>query len=353
MIRLVKDRFGGDATLIDAVNKLTVSSQEAVAIIGDTSTTVQPNEDQLASLEAIVAFDGTRPSFLVKDNQIDFQSSYNNGRWKDDLAPYLARLATFTACVGRVELGETHIGTAFLVTPTIALTNRHVAQAIARFQNGKIKVKSGVFLDFGREEWNGRQPFDRRTVEQVLFAGKDPIEAPIDHRKFDLAALRISGSELEESVGQRHLSIGGVKGDDFDDAKFVAAIGYPARPQDFVPLGLQTQYAQVLNRLLEGDGGAKRFAPGSPTGLLTDVGTVSWTATHDATTVNGNSGSPLLVIANEPGVLPLRACGLHYGGNWGGERTNWAHLLALTTTAVGYGESVTFSDFCMIEGIDI
>ena len=79
-------------------------------------------------------FDGTRPSFLVKNNRIDFASSFNTGTWQTDLQPRLDSLTFSLSCTGRVELGELHIGTAFLVTPTLAITNRHVAQAIATFE---------------------------------------------------------------------------------------------------------------------------------------------------------------------------------------------------------------------------
>src|SRR5262245_46612460 len=68
MIKLVKDRFGGDQALIQEVNRLAISSEEAVAIIGDIKDAPKATDDHLASLEAIVAFDGTRPSFLVKEN---------------------------------------------------------------------------------------------------------------------------------------------------------------------------------------------------------------------------------------------------------------------------------------------
>jgi len=43
--------------------------------------------------------------------------------------------------------------------------------------------------------------------------------------------------------------------------------------------------------------------------------------------------------------------GLYYGGDWGGERTNWAHRLAAVGGAVCYGQSRTFAEFCQAEGI--
>ena len=347
MIRLIKDRFGGDGNLVAQIDKLVVTSEEAVAILAEPDR--QPTEEQLASLEAIVAFDGTRPSFLLKNNEVDFASSFNTGNWQSDLAPHGARLAAVAACVGRVELNEEHIGTAFLVTPTLAITNRHVAQAIAKFENDKIRSAPGVTLNFGREQWNECASFDRRDVQGIVFAGKEPIVKPIAHDKLDLAVLRLSSSSLAGDLGLRHLTVGKISGDDFDFAKHVIAIGYPAKPDDFVPKDLKTEFAKVLERLLEGDGGAKRLAPGVPEGVAS--GAPAWTAMHDATTINGNSGSPLVVIKRGAQADPFAAAGLHYGGDWGGGRVNWAHLLALAGDATGYGTKQTFADFCRAEGI--
>ena len=80
-------------------------------------------------------------------------------------------------------------------------------------------------------------------------------------------------------------------------------------------------------------------------------GAPAWTAMHDATTINGNSGSPLVVIKRGAQADSFAAAGLHYGGDWGGGRVNWAHLLALTGDATGYGTKQTFADFCRAEGI--
>jgi hypothetical protein len=179
MIKLVTDRLGGDQSLIDQINRLAISSEEAIAIISDTAEAPKATDDHLASLEAIVAFDGTRPSFLVKDNAIDFASSYNTGNWTTDLAPYFKALETFIACVGRVEIGEQHIGTAFLVTPILAITNRHVAQGFVRFSNGRMVLVQDAFVDFGGEDWNGKRSVDRRSVEAVVFAGNQRSSATL------------------------------------------------------------------------------------------------------------------------------------------------------------------------------
>ncbi len=85
--------------------------------------------------------------------------------------------------------------------------------------------------------------------------------------------------------------------------------------------------------------------------MLDEGAAPHWTVLHDATTVNGNSGSPLVVLRPGDEARALAAAELHYGGDWGGGRVNWAHLLALIGDSVGYGGKQTFAEFCKAEGI--
>ena len=347
MIKLIRDEFGGDRSLMDGVEKIALTGEEALAIL--MKPTKKLDAEHLASFEAIVAFDGTRPSFSSRIMRSISRPLSIQRTGKTILAPHAERLATLGAWrVGRVELNEEHVGTAFLVTPTLAITNRHVAQAIARFENDKIRTAPGATLDFGRERWFGHASFDRRDVLGIPFAGSAPIVKPIVHQKLDLAVLRLSSSQLAGDLRLRHLATARTTGEEFEFAEHVIAVGYPAKPDDYVPEGLKTEFVKVLERLLEGDGGAKRLAPGRPAGVLTEP--PAWTAMHDATTINGNSGSPLVVIKHGPKAEAL-ATGLHYGGDWGGGRVNWAHLLAPVDNAVGYGGKQSFAQFCKAEGI--
>jgi hypothetical protein len=293
-------------------------------------------------------FDGTRPSFLVKNDEIDFASSFNTGAWQEELRPHLKALSHSISCIGRVELGQRHIGTAFLLAPTLAITNRHVAQSIARFDSERIVLKPDVFLDFGRERPDGKTTFDRRSVTDIVFAGNTPVAAPVDHRKLDLAVLRVSPSQLEGDLRNRHLAAPPISQGDYLSAGMVATAGYPASPDLYVPTTLKSKYDDVLKKLLEGDGGAKRFAPGLPAAFTGDSGPAAWTVCHDATTINGNSGSPVFVLKRPQDVA---LTGLHYGGDWGGERTNWAHRLSAVGDAKGHGSGQTFAEFCRAEGI--
>lgn len=319
MRRIVIEQFGADQGLLETVDKIEVSSKEAASVLEEDER--PPTADEYASLEAIVAFDGSRPSFLLKEDCIDFDSSWCTSQWRTTLSPIQESLADFSACVGRVEIGESAIGSVFLISPTLAITNRHVAQLIALFNGQTMTVKDNVNVDFGRE-YKGRLSYDRRKVRSIVFAGTALIAPPIDHGKLDLAVLELSKSTLPEDLSQRFLKIG-TQTDPVTAGMVLATVGYPGDWRRFAPLVLQSQYETVIARLLEGDGGSKRLAPGEFTGLLDS--SPGWTLTHDATTINGNSGSPLTVIK---GASALDAIGLHYGGTWQGARANWAHLLA-------------------------
>ncbi|WP_439669204.1 Serine protease [Cupriavidus necator] len=328
MRRIVIERFGGDAALLESVAKISMTGQEALDVLDAAQRELA--QEEYNSLEAIVAFDGTRPSFLVKNGEVDLESSYSTSSWRTMLSSKSEQLAAFAACVGRVELGGQGIGTAFLVAPTLAVTNRHVAQVIAFSTPEGFELKADVFLDFGRE-YKGRASYDRRAVRKVLFAGAERIEEPINHGKLDLALLEVEPSKLAVSDERdRKLAIR-AGADAVDGGLVVIAAGYPADWRQFVPKQFQSEYEAVIAKLLEGDKGSKRLAPGESAGMLpSDASAATRTTTHDATTINGNSGSPLTVLS---GAGKLSAVGLHYGGQWQGNRTNWAHVLGACTGA--------------------
>jgi len=322
MRRIVLEQFGGDKALLESVSKIALTGRDALKVLETAEREPEPME--FSSLEAIVAFDGTRPSFLVKNGEVDLASSFSADSWKTLLASKSEQLAAFTACVGRVEIGKKSVGTAFLVAPNLAMTCRHVAQLIAFFFPDGIELKPDVWLDFGREH-SGRESWDRRAVRKVLFAGRTVITEPVDHAKLDLALLELEESKLPAPSGRdRCLALSpGIQ--EVEGGNIVIASGYPDDWREFVPSKLRNEYEAVLAKLLEGEKGSKRLAPGESASMLpAKDGALVRTSAHDATTINGNSGSPMAVLS---GAGKLAAVGLHYGGEWLGKRTNWAHVL--------------------------
>lgn len=325
MREAAKTQFPGDNDLADIVARIAASSLEAVDRL--TARGEGLSRDHCLALEAVVAFDGTRPSFLVRDGYVDLESSLSTSQWKTTLSPSLSAIAGAAACVGRVEIGEQHLGTAFLVAPTLAITNRHVVEAFATFHEGGSKIIRRAFLDFGREH-RGRDSYDRREITTVIFTGPSPITSPIDHRKLDLALIEVSPSQLGGERADRAFKLDAETRLSLDE--LVMAIGYPGDWRWSAPDLVQSRYAAALAKLLDGGGGAKRVAPGAWRGSLANEDGPKWTGCHDATTVAGNSGSPLLLLSN-----PGRSVALHYAGRWVGPSTNWAHLFSECLEAPG------------------
>ncbi|MDG2528487.1 trypsin-like serine peptidase [Caulobacter endophyticus] len=347
MRELVNTQFGGDQALLDGVEALAIDAREATALLqADITPAAPPN---WISLEAVVAFDGTRPSFLVQNGEVQLEGAYAVERWRTELAPFLTHLNDMAACVGRVERGEIHIGTAFLIGPELVLTNRHVVQSISFAGEEGRQIYPGTNLDFGRE-YQGRATHDRRKVLEIVAMGVQTIEGLIvDHRRLDLALLRVSPSTLTGAAKQRFLKLSKVK-DALEPGLSVVTAGYPVAWQDAVPEQLQIAHGAVLARLLAGDGGSKRLSPGLSQGMLaTPGGEPSWTGLHDATTLRGNSGSPMAVLGT--GALKVR--GLHYGGAALEDRVNWCHLLQHCLVAPCLPSSKPLGEILQAEGVEL
>lgn len=344
MRQLVITQFGGDQALLDGVEALAFEAGETTELLrGD----LTPNSAlNWISLEAVVAFDGSRPSFLIQNGEIRLDSSLSTGRFHTELSPYLAQLSDMAACVGRLNRGETHMGTAFLISPDLILTNRHVAQSISfATEEGRL-IAPSVSLDFGHEH-QARVSYDRRQVLTVVALGLQAIDPfQVDHTKLDLALLRVSPSTLTGPAKDRFLRFSPTQGA-LEAGLSVVTAGYPVAWTDAVPPALQTQHATVLARLLAGDAGAKRLSPGLSQGMLASGEAPSWTGLHDATTLRGNSGSPMAVLSN----TPLKVRGLHYGGVALGERVNWVHLLSQCVGAPCLPSGKLLGEILAAEGV--
>lgn len=324
MMRLVTDQHGSELDLVDVVRRIEKDSREGVLSL--VSRTSAPSDMQLSALEAVVAFDGTRPSFVIRQDRVDLESSSSTSAWKTTLSPRLEALARVAACVGCLEVGDNVVGTVFLVSPVLALTNRHVAQAIADIDEDGAVLRHEAYVDFGRED-GGRESFDRREVLKVVFAGAQAITNTIDHGKLDIALLELSPSKLAGEIADRALPLDCNSA--LADNVTVAVIGYPGDWRRWVPPVARNAHADALAKLLGEKGGRKRLAPGASIGSPGSRPGPT-TVSHDATTINGNSGSPLLLLQ---GIGSVPTIGLHYGGRWNGERANWSHLFSLCRDA--------------------
>ena len=239
--------------------------------------------------EAIVKRFG-RPVLLVRNDTFEVPAS---DTWKAILLPYKARLDAALPSVGRVEIVSSmppYIGTAWMITEDIAVTNRHVALEFARRQGNGWGIRRNpigqayrVRVDF-KEEYLQTVPFEADIVE-ILYITE------LEDTQPDLAFVRLrpNGRPLPPPLPF------------FDGAlrekQTVAVIGYPAEDS--------RNGAADQSRIFSNIFDVKRLAPGEITGVVD-----GFVFTHDCTTLGGNSGS--VVVDVETGT----AVGLHFAGEY-------------------------------------
>ena len=245
-------------------------------------------DDRLA--EAIILREG-RPTLLVRGGSFEPPEL---AQWRARLMPYKTKIDRAIAAVGRVEVGfsaQPYVGTAWMVAPGVAVTNRHVAAEFALRQGRGYVFRSNPGgrrlaprIDF-REEYLDNRPLDI-AVGRVLFLAGDADDDP------DLALVELTpapGVVLPDPVP---LYDGPPR-----PGAVVVTIGYPAADH--------RNSAADQARLFGGIFEVKRLAPG----LVVDV-VGEGRFTHDCTTLGGSSGSVVLDV--ETGA----AVGLHFAGEY-------------------------------------
>ncbi|MBV8752601.1 MAG: trypsin-like peptidase domain-containing protein [Hyphomicrobiales bacterium] len=317
--RIVKEYLGDKPDLYEVADQIARGGETALHAVADEDHAKLAQDHVLNALEVIVRTDGSRPSFMVKNDEADRATS-PVGNWGATLNDSAQLLRQALRCIGRVDDpsgAQGFQGTAIRIGQNLVMTNRHVLQVIGSEQPDRSwRLKPNIAVDFVHE-YRSRDSVDRRNVNSVLFCGTKPIDRQlIDHAKLDLVLLDIEpGSEnqgealaldISPDWGQRETGV------------FIC--GYPGNPGPFA------EAPSLLERLFRSTFGFKRLAPG----LVTTEATVmaasprKWTLGHDATTLGGNSGSAVLVIGRDN-----VAAGIHYGGRRSDPRENWCHVFGL------------------------
>ena len=250
----------------------------------------QIDMEEARGLEAII-LPRERPVFFVTNG------SYPTMRFpwtelNDEVVR--SRLEAAIRSIGRIELPMhpriPYGGTGFLVGDGLLMTNRHVAELFVkglgitrlRFNRGDAAV------DFRRER---NTPNDSRdTFFEV-------VEVVMVHPYWDMALLRVAG--LPGNHGKLTLST-----DEPAKGAAVVAIGYPAR-DDRNDLAEQ-------DRVFEGRYNVKRFQPGKMRSRerIRSFEQMVNAATHDSSTLGGNSGSAIIDPATG------RVVALHFAGTY-------------------------------------
>ncbi len=246
----------------------------------------------MLATEAIIIPD-RRPAFDIVDG--DFVADH--ALWHDlngDAAIH-GRLRAAIPCVGRIELpGQRRIpyaGTGFVVGRGLLMTNRHVAEIFAtglgdrriRFRGG---WRAAVDLRGERDRPDGAD-LEVRAVRMI-------------HPWWDMALLEVPG--LAPAVGPLRLAVRDARE---LAGRRIAVIGYPARDPLRNDPAVQDQ---LFDRVFE----VKRLQPGELDGARSTAsfGRMVDAATHDCSTLGGNSGSALIDL--DTGEV----LGLHFGGRY-------------------------------------
>jgi endonuclease G len=277
----------------------TVPESEPDVLFAPAAPDAESSADALAAVSAAVPSAGVneaiikrfgRPVLLVRNNTFEVPAS---DTWAATLYPNKSKLDAAIPSVGRVELVSAippYIGTAWMITRDIAVTNRHVALEFASRENGKwgFRVtpngkRMRMRVDF-REEYLQTVTFDAEIAE-ILFVAEPVNSEP------DLAFIRLKSNGVPLPPPMPLFA------GTLSNGQKLAVIGYPAEDSRN---GAADQ-ARIFSNIFD----AKRIAPGEVTG--TDG---NFVFTHDCSTLGGNSGSPIIDI--ETGTV----VGLHFAGEY-------------------------------------
>ncbi|WP_461717848.1 trypsin-like serine peptidase [Bradyrhizobium liaoningense] len=312
-----RHRTSAGATQYDEARSI-LFSHGAIAVrkLGAGDGAERFSNDELASLEAIIQFDGSRPALALRRGGVDEDNPFI-GRWVDDVRGDTIGIRRCAGSVGRLELSSggplSYFGTGFAIArgAPFILTAGHVLDGIVKRVgrdgskvNQTFELGDDVRIDFdGEVDAEGKHllkveagvPFGGR-IDAALLAVR-PLTADEDSMHADAEMPPVMDCRMEKPIGGKPIT------------GSLCVIGFPFRfsPPRSQPDGREVNWEWVRFHLMGGAEGVKRLSPGLPSIQPTD-GASSFE--HDATTAVGNSGSP--VIAWKDADQP--AIGVHVSG---------------------------------------
>ncbi|MCX9000008.1 DNA/RNA non-specific endonuclease [Rhizobiaceae bacterium BDR2-2] len=254
---------------------------------------------QAVELEAIVRL-VNRPPMTIRNGKVDL-TDWPRDEFPPEFDVWVRAVEPMLGSVGRIEFVNHDMdwgGTGWVLKSKdgelLVATNRHVASIVARRTHSGAGVfmyapggggRYGALIDFNEEV--DATPDLARPVKLLSFT----YLAADDEA--DVAIARIDRVPQEFGVGALPLS-----DTDGENGELVAAIGYPARDS--------RNDATQMEKYFKGLYDVKRFSPG-----FLRVASSNTRLSHDATTLGGSSGCPLI------GLKQKKVVGLHFAGRYG------------------------------------
>ncbi|MEL7372487.1 MAG: serine protease [Myxococcota bacterium] len=271
--------------------------------------------DQTNALESVILFNGSRPSILMRDDDVPLDHPHA-GEFADDFVRHRDAIKRVSQATGRIQPDRggpgDFFGTGVLISASdrLVLTNRHVAHKIRRrtstiskYTGDSIEVYSGVTIDFAGETRSGR----KRVFKVVEMWPIDTV--PRGYAQLDMAVLRlgepIAAATLPEPMLIRpdHDAELGALGTTF-------AVGFPGRPPEYSgatgPL-----YEAAVEHAFGNRFGLKRIAVGKVTRRRGEVpkDPYDWLFGHDMSTLGGSSGSAVCSLDSTGFCFGLHVAG--------------------------------------------
>jgi hypothetical protein len=259
------------------------------------------------ALETIV--NRERPVLFVRDGKFDLTEVTALGPEAVDLVDRMkqqgSHLFSLLPLIGRIDVvnfpGLDFVGTGWFVDTDVVVTNRHVANLIAKWDGRQFGFARGIGGKTIESSLCNAHEFDDLAPDSSrTFKVKEVLYIEPDNGANDIAFLRV-----ERRTNGTAPPFITVAANNAPDEVPVCVVGYPARaPKRLIP-------DQELMKQLDRDRfDVKRAAPGFTSGFEQGA------ATHDCTTLGGNSGSVVLELATG------QAVGLHFAGVY--EENNFA-----------------------------
>jgi serine protease len=280
--------------------------------------------DEVASLEAIIVADGSRPSFLLREGTYAPDHPFL-GSWHKQMKEFEAQLPHFASCIGRIQVPEgsasVYNGTGTLVPALdgaehLVLTNFHVVQHAREMSKvkmepaggNKLAVKGDWVIDFIGE--SGSEARNRWRVKEVRL----PDGADANFAGLDAAVLRIEPFGSESKLPPPAITLS--SNPDYargEGSASLVTIGFPGEPNTLAPGGAQVDWNFVIKKLFNNRFGLKRVAPGKFGERAGSVAgdKLGHILSHDATTFGGASGSLIFAWREDE---PQPAFALHFAG---------------------------------------